>query len=125
MKKESFSIQKRLQSFVFAGKGLLTLIKEEHNAQIHVGISLLVIAAGFYLGLSNSEWMLIVFLIGFVFALEAINSSIENLADFVSPNQHPLIGKVKDLAAAAVLIGAINAAIIGLLVFIPKIALLF
>jgi diacylglycerol kinase len=125
MKKESFSIQKRLQSFVFAGKGLLTLIKEEHNAQIHVGISLLVIAAGFYLGLSNSEWMLIVFLIGFVFALEAINSSIENLADFVSPNQHPLIGKVKDLAAAAVLIGAISAAIIGLLVFIPKIALLF
>ncbi|MCF8253571.1 MAG: diacylglycerol kinase family protein [Bacteroidia bacterium] len=124
MKKESFSIQKRLKSFVFAGKGIITLVKEEHNAQIHLVISLLVLAAGFYLGLSNSEWMLIVFLIGFVFALEAINSSIENLADFVSPNQHPLIGKVKDLAAGAVLIGAICAAIIGLLIFIPKLLLL-
>jgi len=124
MKKESFSIQKRLKSFVFAGKGILTLIKEEHNAQIHLVISLLVLAAGFYLGLSNSEWMLIVFLIGFVFALEAINSAIENLADFVSPNQHPLIGKVKDLAAGAVLIGAICSAIIGLLIFIPKLLLL-
>jgi diacylglycerol kinase len=73
----------------------------------------------------TSEWFAVIFAIGIVIAFEAINSAIENLADFVSPQEHHLIKKVKDLAAAGVLVSAISAAIVGLLIFIPRIIQLF
>jgi Diacylglycerol kinase len=81
--------------------------------------------AGLLLGISILEWVAIIIVIGFVIALEAINSSIEKLSDFVSPEKHNQIKTVKDLSAAGVLIGAITAVIVGLLVFIPMIFALF
>ena len=69
----------------------------------------------FVFKISEGEWIAVIFCIGFVFALELVNSSIENMADFVSKEYHDLIKKTKDLAAGAVLIGAIAAAIIGLI----------
>ena len=84
-----------------------------------------VIVAGFLLKISLSEWLAIVVVIGLVFALETINSSIERLSDFVSPEKHDQIKTVKDLAAAGVLIGAFTALVVGLLVFVPKIVALF
>ena len=66
------------------------------------------------------EWVAIVFAIGSVFAAEAVNSSIEALADLVSPGYNEAIKRTKDLAAGAVLILAIAAAVVGCLIFIPK-----
>ena len=120
MKKEKFSIIKRLKSFIFALNGLKILILEEHNARIHLVAALCVIIAGIVLRIANVEWIAIIFAIGFVFALETINSAIENLADFISPEKNDQIKKIKDLSAAAVLISAITAIFIGLIVFIPK-----
>ena len=120
MKQENFSIIRRLKSFTFALNGLKVLILEEHNARIHLVAALFVIIAGVLLELSNVEWIAIIFAIGLVFTLETINSAIENLADFVSPEKNDQIKKVKDLSAGAVLIGAITALFIGLIVFIPK-----
>lgn len=74
--------------------------------------------------ISIFEWAVLFIVIGFVFALETINSSIEKLSDFVSPVKHDQIKAVKDLAAAGVLISAITAFIVGLLIFIPKIVAL-
>jgi len=121
MKRNKFSISKRLKSFKYAINGLKILILEEHNARLHLLATIIVIIAGVYFKISSVEWLIILLTIGFVFAMEAINSSIENLADFVSPNKHPLIKKVKDLAAGGVLISAIIAFIIGGVIFIPKI----
>ena len=121
MKHEKFSIIKRLKSFIFALNGLKILILEEHNARIHLVAAILVIIAGILLKISNVEWLAIIFSIGLVFALETINSAIENLADFVSPEKNDQIKKVKDLSAGAVLIGAIAALVNGLIIFIPKI----
>ena len=70
---------------------------------------------------SSTEWIAIVFAIGSVLAAEAVNSSIEALADLVSPEYNEAIKRTKDLAAGAVLILAISAAIVGLIIFIPKI----
>ena len=126
MKHEKFSIIKRLKSFAFALNGLKILILEEHNARIHLVAAILVVIAGILLKISNVEWFAIIFSIGLVFALETINSAIENLADFISPDKNDQIKKVKDLSAGAVLIGAITALFIGVIVFIPKlITLLF
>ncbi len=121
MKQPKFSFADRIKSFRYAFNGLKILWKEEHNARIHVVFVLLVILTGLILNVNSSDWISLVFAMGLVITVEIINSSIENLADFASPQIHPLIKKIKDLSAAAVLISAITALIIGLIVFVPKI----
>ncbi len=121
MKQQRFSISKRLKSFKYAFNGLRILIKEEHNARIHLFATICVIIAGLFFNISMNEWIGVIFSIGLVFSLEIINSSIENIADFISPERHEMIKKIKDLSASGVLISAITALIIGLIIFIPKI----
>lgn len=121
MKQQKFSIKKRMQSFTHAFNGLKVLITEEHNVWIHLLAMCLVIILGFVYNVSQTEWIELVFAIGFVLAMEAVNSAIENLSDHVSPERHELIKKVKDISAAAVLISAVTALVIGLVIFIPKV----
>ncbi|HHB78474.1 MAG TPA: diacylglycerol kinase family protein [Saprospiraceae bacterium] len=115
-----FSFRDRIKSFSFAFAGLKSLFAEEHNAYLHLAASFGVVLMGFYWRISAVEWMAIIFCIGIVFSMEIINSSIEALADHVTPEKHKAIKKVKDLAAAAVLVSAIMSLVIGLLIFIPK-----
>jgi len=117
MQNEPFSIKKRLRSFVYAFNGLRILVREEHNAKIHILAAIVAISIGFYLNISTNEWIAIGFAIGFVLAMEAVNSAIENLCDLVSPKKNDTIKKVKDLSAGAVLISAIIALFVGLIIF--------
>ena len=117
---ERFSIKKRLRSFVYAGKGLKSFFRKEHNAWIHCFITIVVIFLGIVLHISVHEWIAIILCIGLVFAAEAFNTAIERLVNFVSPERNDRAGDVKDIAAGAVLICAIAAAIVGLIIFIPK-----
>ena len=125
MKQEKFSLKKRLISFKYAINGIKILFREEPNAKIHLFVTICVLIAGFAFRISGGEWMAVILCIGLVIALEAINSAIENLADFVSPEKNETIKKVKDLAAGAVLIGAVAAAVVGVIVFLPKIIEVF
>lgn len=120
-KPQKFSLTNRIKSFKHAFNGLAVLFKEEHNARIHLVAAVVVTMAGFYFEITAMEWVTLVLTMGVVISMEIINSSIENLCDFVSPNKHDLIKKVKDLAAAAVLVSAFSALIIGLIIFFPKI----
>lgn len=121
MKEKNFSISKRLKSFCYAFDGIRYLIKNEHNAWIHCSVAIIVLFAGLFFNISPIEWIVVVFVIASVLAAEAINSSIECLADFVSDKQCESIKHVKDLAAGAVLFLAIAAAIIGCIIFVPKV----
>jgi len=121
MKQKDFSIKKRKQSFKCAFNGLRILLSEESNAWIHFCVAFCVLIAGFVLKISKEEWIVIIFCIGFVFALELLNSAIENISDFVSKDYHALIKKTKDLSAGAVLVGAIISAIVGMIIFAPKV----
>jgi diacylglycerol kinase len=123
MQQEKFSIQKRLDSFSFAFNGLRILLKEEHNSRIHLIAAIIAIALGFILGLSATEWILLILCIGLVFSMEILNSALEKLSDFSSPGKNEMIKKVKDLSAAAVLVSAITALLIGIIIFLPKILL--
>lgn len=120
MKNDGFTLRKRLRSFRYAFHGIQLLIRHEHNAWIHYFAAVCVVTAGCLTGLSVMEWIAVIFAIGMVLAAEAVNSSIEALADLVSPDYNEAIKRTKDLAAGAVLILAIAAAIVGLLIFIPK-----
>ncbi|MCT4624149.1 MAG: diacylglycerol kinase family protein [Schleiferiaceae bacterium] len=121
---ESFSIKKRAKSFVYAFNGIKILVKEEHNARIHLVSASIAIIAGLYFQVSTLEWIAITFSIGLVIAMEIFNSSIENMADFVMPEKNESIKKVKDLAAAGVLVSSLTATAVGLRIFIPKLMLL-
>ena len=121
MKNDGFTFKKRLKSFKFAFNGIKLLITREHNAWIHCFAAVCVIIAGYVFGISAPEWVAVVFAIGTVLAAEAVNSSIEAIADLVSPGYNEAIKRTKDLAAGAVLILAITAAIVGLIIFVPKI----
>lgn len=116
-----FSLKSRLNSFKYAFEGFKTLIKHEHNARVHVLFSVFVIIIGFLLGISTVEWALIVFAIGFVFVAEVFNTCVEEICNFICPEQNPKIKKIKDLAALAVLFSVISAVVVGLIVFVPKV----
>lgn len=125
MKNDGFTLRKRLKSFKFAFNGIRLLITREHNAWIHCFAAICVIIAGFAFDISTTEWIAVTFAIGTVLAAEAVNSSIEAIADLVSPEYNEAIKRTKDLAAGAVLILAISAAIVGLIIFVPKIMEMF
>ena len=93
----------------------------QHNAWIHAAATGVVVAAGLFFGLSALEWCVVVLAITMVWAAEALNTAIEILCDVVSPDFHPRVEKVKDVAAGAVLICAVGAACVGLVLFVPRI----
>jgi diacylglycerol kinase len=118
--KNPIDFGKALRSFRYAWEGLAGLMRSENNARIHLLATLLVVAAGFFFEITVTEWCLVVVVIALVWAGEAFNTAIEKLADVVSPDKHPTIKVVKDVAAAGVLILALLAVVVGLLIFLPK-----
>jgi diacylglycerol kinase len=116
-----FSLKQRFESFKFAFHGLWSLLKNEHNSRIHLSAAIVAITMGIILKISTVEWSLLIIVTGLVFLTELLNTALETLADFVNPEWNESIRKVKDYAAAAVLISAIIAVIVGGLIFLPKI----
>lgn len=114
-----FRIADRIRSFRAAWKGLRFAIRFEHNLQIHLLVAGLVVVSGIAFNLSKTEWMLVSFAIVLVISAELMNTAIEKLADALHPENHPGVGLAKDLAAAAVLVTAIGASIVGGIVFWP------
>ena len=117
---EKFSLKARTESFKCAFSGLFRLFREEHNASIHLVILILVIIGGIVFKISGNDWIAIAIVSGMVFASECFNTSVENLSDFVSPGKDDKIRKIKDVAAAGVLVSAITAAVVGMIIFIPE-----
>jgi diacylglycerol kinase (ATP) len=118
---EKFSFGSRLRSFKSAFSGLKQILRHEHNFRIHLSFLIIVIVGGIYFRITTGEWIAVAIVSALVLAAECFNSAIEYLADIVSPDTNPMIKKVKDSAAAGVLIVAIIAFITGLIIFIPEI----
>ena len=118
---KKFNINERLKSFRNAFSGIITLLRREHNARIHLLILLMVLASGIFLRISSSDWIAIFFAAGLVFISECLNTAIEYLSDVVSPEYNEKIKSAKDVAAGAVLISAIVSVVIGIIVFLPEI----
>ncbi|MCQ2260946.1 MAG: diacylglycerol kinase family protein [Bacteroidales bacterium] len=125
MKDEKFSIKKRIKSFSYAFAGLKVLFREEHNSWIHAVAAVMAIVAGFLFRISYMEWIAVLIVIGMVISAEILNSSLERTADFVKAERDDRKRDIKDLGAAAVLVCAIVAVLVGLIIFLPKILALF
>ena len=111
---------KLIKSFSNAAHGMAFLFKSQLNARIELIIAFIVIVFGFLLKISYAEWTLILLCIALVLALEGINTAIEIFADKLHPGFDENIGKAKDVAAGAVLIASIFAAVIGFIIFVPR-----
>lgn len=120
MERKRFSWKERGSSFGYAWQGIKALFRTEHNARIHAGITVAVVIASILFKVSRGEAALLVLTIAFVFVTEISNTALEKAMDFISIEKHPQIKLVKDLAAAAVLIAAGAAIVIGALIFLPK-----
>lgn len=105
-----------LKSFTYAFNGI-KLSLQQRNMKIHVCCAVMAITCGFIFKINITEWCIILICIGVVLALETINTAIESFVDLVEPNHHPIAGKIKDLAAGAVLIFSIISALIGIMIF--------
>lgn len=109
------------KSFGYAFEGIFTCIRNERNIKIHCTVAILVVIAGAVLGITPIEWCICLTLFGLVIALELVNTAIESVVDLVTTERKPLAKTAKDTAAGAVLVAAIMAAIVGLIIFVPRI----
>ena len=120
MKANKSGILKFLSSFGYAFQGIFAFFKSGTNAIIHLVAAVIVIIAGYLFHITSTEWCLVVVAIGIVMSSEAINTSVEKLANQMFPEYNEQAKLIKDIAAGAVLICAIAAFIIGLIIFLPK-----
>lgn len=114
-------MKKIRNSFKYAIEGIWTSFKTERNMKIHIFIMILVIIAGIILKINKSEWIICIILFTIVIGSELFNTSIETIVDMVMPEKNEKAKIAKDVSAGAVLVVAIGAAIIGLVIFVPRI----
>lgn len=103
-----------------AASGVCFLVRSERNPRIQLACALVAVAVGFWLRITLTEWAIVVLCIGLVLTAETVNSAIERAVDHTSLDRHPLAGQAKDLAAGAVLIASIVSAVVGAILFVPR-----
>jgi len=110
------------QSFKLAGEGLWYVFKTERNMKLHCLAAALAVICSLAFKISEIEFIFVIFSIALVFIAEAANTAFELLLDFVHGDKfHPDVKVLKDILAGAVFIAALNAFVIGLIIFIPRI----
>lgn len=117
--------KKLINSFKYAFNGIISATKTERNLKIHLSIATLVIIFGIIFKLNKIEWLICLICIMSVISAELINTAIEITVDIAMPKINNNAKRAKDISAASVLILAIFSALIGLIIFIPKIIILF
>ena len=110
-----------LKSFGYAFSGLSYAFRSQFNFKVHSTALVIVGFLGWCYKLSANEWLWVIIASGMVLITELLNTAVEVLVDLVSPDTNPKAKIIKDVAAAAVLVMAFTAVVIGLIIFIPKI----
>lgn len=108
------------RGFGYALAGIAWLVRSQRNARIQLGIGLVAVAVGLWLGLTTIEWAILALTIGLVLAAEAVNTAIEATVDLASPQWHTLARRAKDSAAGAVLLLAVASVVVGMLLFAAR-----
>lgn len=118
-------MKKIFKSFVYAWSGIRFAVKNELNMKIHLSVTVLVVFLGLWLHISTTEWLLCLLCVGLVLSAEIMNTAFETLVDMVSPKKNILAGRTKDLAAGAVLMLSMISIVVGVVIFVPKLLILF
>lgn len=110
-----------MKRFQYPIQGFMTLLKKDINFVLHIVAAFIVIIVAFALGINKYEWLFVVVAIFSVLFMEVINTSVEYVVDLVTDDYHELAKHAKDTAAFAVLLTSMMSAIIGIIIFLPKI----
>lgn len=114
-------VKGRIKGGLIAFKGAFLFVASEHSGRVQAVLAVFVIIASFYYQISTVEWMMQSLVIALVLSVEALNTAIEKLCDFVHDEYHDAIGFVKDIAAGGVWFAAMAGIVVELLIFLPKI----
>jgi diacylglycerol kinase len=114
-------MKKLINSFKHAIDGVINTTRVEKNLQLHFIIMICVIVLGLKVELSSFEWIICLILFGLVISAEMFNTSFEKTLDYMTKDHDKKIKFIKDASAGAVLVLAITSAVIGLIIFVPKI----
>jgi len=110
------------ESFKLAWEGIRFVFANERNMKIHCVFAVLAIISSFVFRITEIEFIFVIFAIALVMIIEAANTAFELLLDFVHGDRyHPDVKLLKDILAGGVLIAALNAFVVGIVIFIPKI----
>lgn len=109
-----------IKSFKFAFAGIKEAFKTEKNMKVHIIMAIAVLICAWFLKFSTTELTILTLAIGLVLGFELINTSLEEIVNIVSPEKQEKARAAKDLAAAAVLISAVVAVLVGIFLFVPK-----
>ena len=118
-------VKRRIKSFKYAFQGIYYVVTTQTNMLIHLFASFVVIIFGIYFEITATEWLFLILSIALVLVSEIVNTAIEEIVNFVSPDFHEKAGLIKDLGAAFVLLAAIFSVLVGLIIFLPKFIFLF
>jgi diacylglycerol kinase (ATP) len=116
----STPIKKRIDSFLWAFKGIGDAMKTQVHLRVHAVLAIMALSACYWFSVAPWEWVAVILCIGLVAGMEIMNTAVEYVVNLVSPEFHPLAGKAKDAAAGAVLVVALAALAVGLCIFGPK-----
>lgn len=116
---------KFIKSFHFALNGFKICLSSEINFRIHVVAAIVAAAAGIWLHIDKYEWLVLLLCSALIISLEMINTAVETLCNFITLNHHNKIEKIKDVTAGAVLVAAVISVVCGIIIFIPKLIILF
>jgi len=125
MARQPFNLTARIRSFKHAFRGIWLILHTQHNMRIHLVAAAVVVGMGIYTNVTLHEWLFLAIAIGLVVVAELVNTGIEYLGDAITGEQDENIRNAKDVSAGAVLIAALTAALIGGVVFIPKLISMF
>lgn len=117
----TFSLADRARSFRHAFSGIGYMLRSQHNAWVHLAITVAVCLAGWWFGINAADWRWLIVAIVLVWVAETMNTAFEYVCDVVSPEFHVSVARAKDIAAGAVLICAGGAVLIGISTFWPYI----
>jgi len=112
--------QKMLDSFNYAIEGIIHAFRTQRNMRFHMIAALLVLTVCFLYDLSKPELLAIVISISLVLTTELVNTAIEFTIDLYTSNYHHLAKHAKNAAAGAVLVTALNAVVVGFIIFWKK-----
>lgn len=118
-------MKKLAESLRHAIEGINNTASVETNLKIHFMVMICVIVLGLMVGLSPFEWIICIILFSIVISAEIFNTAIEKTLDYINEDYDAEIKFIKDASAGAVLVVAIASAIIGAIIFIPKLIAVF
>ncbi|MFA5158408.1 MAG: diacylglycerol kinase family protein [Patescibacteria group bacterium] len=116
---KKFSLVKLFNSFMYASRGIVNLLRSEQNARIHLVYAIVVAVLAYIFSISRLEAIILFFAVVLVIAMEVINTAMEKMLDIVKPESSKSVEFIKDSMAGAVLIASIIALVVTILVFLP------